>query len=226
MACPQGQAMTQAREEILGTIRKSLAAGDPRTPRRLEELKSRIQDSAPQVQPYFDDDLLTRFCQKHVAVHGTYERIRKDGIEAAVVRHLTGLGLDTQWHTGVGPLLDATRWSDQVFVYRKCADKDTKVALTEAFAAVAETGTLVMCSGPAAPTSQNYLPDNHVIIVDSRRIVRHMEDLWAMLRTTGTAAARAVNLITGPSKTGDIEQTIQYGAHGPRRLHVLIVEEA
>ncbi|HCX86667.1 MAG TPA: hypothetical protein DG761_01435, partial [Gammaproteobacteria bacterium] len=150
--------MTQAREEILGTIRKSLAAGDPRTPRRLEELKSRIQDSAPQVQPYFDDDLLTRFCQKHVAVHGTYERIRKDGIEAAVVRHLTGLGLDTQWHTGVGPLLDATRWSDQVFVYRKCADKDTKVALTEAFAAVAETGTLVMCSGPAAPTSQNYLP--------------------------------------------------------------------
>jgi L-lactate dehydrogenase complex protein LldG len=135
------------------------------------------------------------------------------------------LGLDAQWHLGSGPLLDETHWTDQVFVYRKGADKDTKVALSEAFAAVAETGTLVLCSGPAVPSSQNFLPDDHVIIVDGRRIVRHMEDVWTMLRDSGAASGRAINLITGPSKTGDIEQTIQYGAHGPRRLHVLIVEQ-
>jgi len=216
--------MTSARDEILGTLRKSLAAGDPRTLRRLEELRSRIQNSLPQVQPHFDDDLLTRFCQKHVAVHGTYDRISSDGIEAAVVRYLAGLGLDAQWHLGGGPLLDETRWTDQVFVYRKGADENTKVAVSEAFAAVAETGTLVLCSGPAVPSSQNFLPDDHVIVIDGRRIVRHMEDAWAMLRDSGATSGRAVNLITGPSKTGDIEQTIQYGAHGPRRLHVLIVE--
>jgi len=169
---------------------------------------------------------LSRFCQKHVAVHGTYDRISVEQIESAVVKHLAGMGLDAQWHLGSGPLLDATQWTDSVFVYRKAADKDTKVALSEAVAAVAETGTLVVCSGPTVPLSQNYLPDDHLIVVDSRRIVRHMEDAWTMLRATGAAAARAVNLITGPSKTGDIEQTIQYGAHGPRRLHVLIVEQA
>ena len=217
--------MTSARDEILGTLRKSLAAGDPRTPRRLEELRSRIQNSEPQVQPRFDDDLLMRFCQKHVAVHGTYDRIAREGIEAAMVSYLAGLGLDAQWHLGSGPLLDETRWTDQVFVYRKGADKETKVALSEAFAAVAETGTLVLCSGPAVPSSQNFLPDDHVIVVDGRRIVRHMEDAWTMLRDSGAGSGRAINLITGPSKTGDIEQTIQYGAHGPRRLHVLIVEQ-
>ncbi len=100
--------MTSARDEILGTLRKSLAAGDPRTLRRLEELRSRIQNSEPQVQPRFEDDLLTRFCQKHVTVHGTYDRISSTGIEAAMVRYLAGLGLDAQWHLGSGPLLDET----------------------------------------------------------------------------------------------------------------------
>jgi L-lactate dehydrogenase complex protein LldG len=222
----KSEIMNRARDQILGTIRKSLAAGEPRTLKRLEELKSRIQHSRPQVQPEFDDDLLSRFCQKHVAVHGTYDRISVEQIESAVVKHLAGMGLDAQWHLGSGPLLDATQWTDSVFVYRKGADKNTKVALSEAVAAVAETGTLVVCSGPTVPPSQNYLPDDHLIVVDSRRIVRHMEDAWAMLRESGVAKGRAINLITGPSKTGDIEQTIQYGAHGPRRLHLLIVEDA
>ena len=219
--------MNRARDQILGTIRKSLADGEPRTARRLEELRSRIQNSRPQVQPEFDDDdLLARFCQKHVAVHGTYDRISAKDIESAVVKHLASMGLDAQWHLGSGPLLDATPWTDKVFVYRKGADRDTKAALSEAVAAVAETGTLVVCSGPTVPPSQNYLPDDHLIVVDRRRIVRHMEDAWAMLRESGATRGRAINLITGPSKTGDIEQTIQYGAHGPRRLHLLIVEDA
>lgn len=218
--------MNRARDQILGTIRKSLADGEPRTAARLEELRFRIQNSRPQVQPEFDDDLLIRFCQKHVAVHGTYDRISVKDIESAVVEHLASMGLDAQWHLGSGPLLDATQWTDKVFVYRKGADRNTKVALSEAVAAVAETGTLVMCSGPTVPPSQNYLPDDHLVVVDRRRIVRHMEDAWSILRESGVARGRAINLITGPSKTGDIEQTIQYGAHGPRRLHSLIVEDA
>jgi L-lactate dehydrogenase complex protein LldG len=82
----------------------------------------------------------------------------------------------------------------------------------------------VLCSGPSAPTSHNFLPEDHIVVVDSTRIFRHQEDVWTLLRNREDAAARVVNLITGPSKTGDIEQTIQYGAHGPRRLHLLIVE--
>jgi L-lactate dehydrogenase complex protein LldG len=70
------------------------------------------------------------------------------------------------------------------------------------------------------------LPEDHIVVVDSTRIFRHQEDVWSLLRNREGAAVRVVNLITGPSKTGDIEQTIQYGAHGPRRLHLLIVEPA
>ena len=226
VAKSKSQIMNRARDQILSAIRKSLADGEPRTTARLEELRSRIQNSRPQVQPEFDDELLARFCQKHVAVHGTYERISAKDVESAVVKHLASMGLDAQWHLGSGPVLDATQWTEKVFVYRKGADRDTKAALSEAVAAVAETGTLVMCSGPTAPPSQNYLPDDHLVVVDRRRIVRHMEDAWTILRESGATRGRAINLITGPSKTGDIEQTIQYGAHGPRRLHLLIVEDA
>jgi L-lactate dehydrogenase complex protein LldG len=168
---------------------------------------------------------LTRFCEKHVAVHGTYELIKSVDIEAAVIRYLQGLEIDPQIHLGAGPCLDQVGWSEGVFTYKKSADKNTRVAVSEAFAAVAETGTLVMCSGSDLLPSHNFLPDDHIVIADCERIVRYQEDVWPLLRVDDHFPQRAVNLITGPSKTGDIEQTIQYGAHGPRRLHVLIVKD-
>jgi L-lactate dehydrogenase complex protein LldG len=82
-----------------------------------------------------------------------------------------------------------------------------------------------MCSGSDLLPSHNFLPDDHIVIADCERIVRYQEDVWSLLRVDDHFPQRAVNLITGPSKTGDIEQTIQYGAHGPRRLHVLIVKD-
>lgn len=214
-----------ARQEILRSIRQSLAAGEPRTRQRIDELRARLRTTSPKVQPQFDDDLLARFCQKHVNVHGTYERIRRSEIEVAVLRHLKGLEIDPQLHVGSGPILQTVKWSEHVFTYSKGADKNTRVALSEAFAAVAETGTLMMCSGPHSPPSHNFLPDDHIVLVHQERIVRCQEDVWPMVRQLQGFPPRAINFITGPSKTGDIEQTIQYGAHGPRRLHILIVEE-
>jgi len=55
-------------------------------------------------------------------------------------------------------------------------------------------------------------------------LVKHIEDVWARLRECCSDWPRTVNIITGPSRTADIEQTIQLGAHGPRRLHVLLVK--
>ena len=216
--------MSEARLEILNNIRKSLTAGEPKTSQRTSELRARLKYTAPQIQPGFTDDNLTRFCEKHVAVHGTYEFIKLVDIEAAVLQYLQGLDIDPQIHLGAGPCLDQVKWSEGVFTY-KSADKNTRVAVSEAFAAVAETGTLVMCSGSDLLPSHNFLPDDHIVIVDCDRIVRYQEDVWPLLRTGDHFPQRAINLITGPSKTGDIEQTIQYGAHGPRRLHVLIVKD-
>ena len=217
--------MSEARLEILNNIRKSLTAGEPKTSQRTSELRARLKYTAPQLQPGFTDDNLTRFCEKHVAVHGTYEFIKLVDIEAAVLQYLQGLDIDPQIHLGAGPCLDQVKWSEDVFTYKKSADKNTRVAVSEAFAAVAETGTLVMCSGSDLLPSHNFLPDDHIVIVACDRIVRYQVDVWPLLRTGDHFPQRAINLITGPSKTGDIEQTIQYGAHGPRRLHVLIVKD-
>ena len=91
-------------------------------------------------------------------------------------------------------------------------------------AGIAETGNLVLLSQEQRWTSHNFLPDDHIIVLDSNLIVRHQEDIWARLRVLPDGLPRVVNLITGPSKTADVEQTVQYGAHGPRRLHVVVVE--
>jgi L-lactate dehydrogenase complex protein LldG len=97
------------------------------------------------------------------------------------------------------------------------------VCLTQAFAGVAETGTLMLPSGPTRPTSNNLLPDNALVVVAAERIVASYEDAFDLLRAA-QKMPRNVMLVTGPSRSADIEQTLELGAHGPRRLHVLIID--
>ena len=108
------------------------------------------------------------------------------------------------------------------------AEPEDVTSLTAAFAGIAETGTLMLHSGPEGPTTLNFLPENHIVVLKASQVVGAYEDAWDRLRMArdGAAVPRTVNLITGPSRTGDIEQTIQLGAHGPRRLHILLVEDA
>jgi len=94
--------------------------------------------------------------------------------------------------------------------------------LTTAFAAIAETGTLMLLSGPHGPTTLNFLPSTHVVVLFESQVTGAYEDAWDLLRALPDMP-RTVNLITGPSRTGDIEQTIYLGAHGPLNLHVVLV---
>lgn len=107
------------------------------------------------------------------------------------------------------------------------ARPEDAVSVTGAFAGIAETGTLMLCSGPEGPTTLNFLPDTHVVVLRTSRVVGPYEDAWDRLRREvgETGLPRTVNLITGPSRTADIEQTIQIGAHGPRRLCILLVDD-
>ena len=98
------------------------------------------------------------------------------------------------------------------------------VGITGCFCAVAETGTLMMCSSPDTPAAVSLLPETHVAVVQASRIVAYMEDAWNLARKELGTLPRAVNFISGPSRTGDIEQTIVLGAHGPYRVHLVIVE--
>ncbi len=96
------------------------------------------------------------------------------------------------------------------------------VGVTGVFCAIAETGTLMLCSGADTPASASLLPETHIAIVPVRRIVAHMEDGWDLARAELGQLPRAVNFISGPSRTADIEQTIVLGAHGPYRVHIII----
>ena len=108
---------------------------------------------------------------------------------------------------------------------RKPADADL-VGITGCFCATAETGSLVLLSGPETPASGALLPQTHIAIVPASRIVAAHEDAFALMRAERGELPRAVNFVSGPSRTGDIEQTIVLGAHGPYRVHVIIVRGA
>ena len=105
------------------------------------------------------------------------------------------------------------------------SDGHDLVAVSHAFGAAAESGTLMLLSGPDNPTTLNFLPDTHVVVVNASDVAADYETLWGRLREVcgGGIMPRAVNLITGPSRSADIEQTLILGAHGPRRLHVIVV---
>ena len=119
--------------------------------------------------------------------------------------------------------LDGIPWPNTLGIRRGRSDGKDLVSVTGAFAGVAETGTLVLASGPEAPTTLNFLPDDHIVVLREHRLVRYLEDAWALLRKELGGMPRTVNCITGPSKTADVEQVIQEGAHGPRRLLVVLV---
>ncbi len=98
------------------------------------------------------------------------------------------------------------------------------VGISRAFCGVAETGSLVFASGPMDSPTVNILPTTHIALLQSSRIVVSMEDAFDLMRRELGELPRAVNFISGPSRTADIEQTIVLGAHGPRALHVIVVE--
>ncbi|MBO6518801.1 MAG: lactate utilization protein [Rhodospirillales bacterium] len=104
---------------------------------------------------------------------------------------------------------------------------DDGVSVSVAYGGVAETGTLVMSSGPQSPTSLNFLPLDHIVVLQAADIAGDYETVWERIRNKAGPGKlpRTVNWITGPSRTADIEQTLLLGAHGPQRLHILIVDQ-
>ena len=98
------------------------------------------------------------------------------------------------------------------------------VSVTFAWMGIEETGSLVVMSSPTCPTGMNFLPEHHIVVLDSNRIVERMEDVWQSLRNSSQEIPRTINLITGPSRTADIEYKIQLGAHGPKYLHVILIQ--
>jgi L-lactate dehydrogenase complex protein LldG len=140
---------------------------------------------------------------------------------------LSGHDLPLALRMGSDPVLGALPWNTAPALRRLAgrADPKDRAALSRAVVAAAETGTLFLVSGPDNPTTLAFLPEVHFILVHTGDLVGSYEEAFDRLRAFYGEGRlpRTVNLISGPSRTADIEQTIVRGAHGPRRLHVVIL---
>jgi len=216
--------VTTARDAILASIRQTLG-GKEGTDTLANKVQQQLQQHVRGPQPDWSEDDVSRFISKLESVAGTLHRVTGEAdVMAAIQTYLQQQALPLQLVLAKSPLLDKLDWPAEFTVEQRRAIGTDTTVLTEAFAGVAETGSLVLLSGMNSPTSLNFLPDNYLCVLRRDHIVRHIEDVWERIRLQPGHMPRAVNFITGPSRTADVEQTIQLGAHGPRRLHVILVE--
>ncbi len=106
------------------------------------------------------------------------------------------------------------------------ASFDVDAGITDVHGALAESGTLVCATGAQHGRGPSLIPQIHVAILYARDIVPDMLDLWPRYR--GIAPGElpsSISLITGPSKTADIEGQLIKGVHGPGRVEIMLVEE-
>ncbi len=227
--------MSGSREAVLGKIKQSLST-DASDQERRKAVQARISDHARNLTPKRTADLdqarlIDLLETKMKAVDCTVQRLASmDEIPAAVADYLKGQNLPATIRQAPHSSLANLPWSKNapmIEVSQGRSYGDDLNSLTACHAAVAETGTLMLESGAEGPTTLNFLPDNHIVVVRESQVTGTYEDGWDRLREKrgGTDMPRALNMITGPSRTGDIEQTIFLGAHGPRSLHVLIVKD-
>lgn len=225
---------SKAKQEIFERIRTAQRREAPGAADEAEARDYLAQHPAgPRPASYAD-----RFAQFRAMAErmsSTVERVDRlaDG-PAAIARYLDAQGLAPEaiaW-----PALRELPWAATgLKVEFRTPRRDESqgsdlVGVTGAFCAIAETGTLVLLSGADTPASMHLLPETHIALLRADRIVDTMEDAFDLLRREGGGAdrmmPRAINMISGPSRTGDIEQTIVLGAHGPYRVHIIMATSA
>jgi L-lactate dehydrogenase complex protein LldG len=224
--------MSDARRQILGTIRKSLRR-DTASPQTQAEIEARLADpprgpvpARGQLAPRARLELFVAMAKEAAC---TVVRVADVAtVPAAVADYLARENLPAKLRVAPDPAVADLPWSTRPLLEISTgrSDGSDEVSLTPALAAIAETGTLMLTSGAARPTTLNFLPETHIVMLRADQVVGGLEEAWAKLREHYGRGVmpRTVNLVTGPSRSADIEQTLQMGAHGPRRLHIILVD--
>jgi L-lactate dehydrogenase complex protein LldG len=222
-----------ARDQILGQIGRSLGRA-PLAESAKAEAAARIHAHRRNLVPARAQkpaaeriDLFVHWAQFHMV---SVDRVPGAGaVPNAVANYLTQHNLGSEIRMATHPDLERLPWDLRplLTIRRGPAEMSDQVSVTSAFAGIAETGTLVLHSGPQTPTTLNLVPETHIVVLRTGQVVGTYEDMWDRLRARfGTGVMpRTVNFITGPSRTADIEQKMILGAHGPRRLHIVLVDD-
>ncbi|MDP6342015.1 MAG: lactate utilization protein [Alphaproteobacteria bacterium] len=224
------------REAIFAAIRQSLGrpAHSAEARRELDDhIGKHRANLIPQRGKGDGKELVDRFRAMAEAAACTVRTVAAEAeVPGAVADYLRENNLSTRITLAPDSWLSGLDWASQPMLETRGgpARNEDEVAVTPAFAAVAETGTLVALSGPDHPTTLNFMPASHVVALRASQVVGAYEEVWQQLRKAtkkgrGFAMPRAVNMITGPSRTADIALTIQLGAHGPRDLHIVLIDD-
>lgn len=221
-----------AREAVLGRVRHALLPRDPRereqavatVTQRLETHPANLVPARGQLDR---NGRVTLFAEMAAGVMADLRRLeRMDEVPGAVAGYLRERNLPQKLVLAPEPFLDAAGWDSQPLlrVRRGTAVDEDQVGVTLAVAGVAETGTLMLASSPERPTLLAYLPETSIVVMPADWIEGAYEQAWESVRAMPGGVPRSVNFVTGPSRTADIAQKLELGAHGPKRLLILIVE--
>jgi len=226
-----------SKDAILGAIRRGLRRG-PLPADQAAMLEGRMATHPRHLIPARSrlprPEQVALFVKNVEKEFGTVDRIQEPSeVPGMVAEYLAAQNMPSRIVMAPHPELEAIDWSSRPMLAREArrAQEGDMVSLQHAWAAVAETGTLFFPSDRTRPTTLNLLPETEIVLLRASRIVGAYEEAWDLLRAerqdpmTGGFMPRNLMLVTGPSRSADIEQTLELGAHGPRRLHVLLLED-
>jgi len=220
-----------SREAMLENIRRSLKRQRPADQPALEaRLASPPEGPIPargQIPHPARIELFLEMARRAAATVARLDNL--DDVPGAVADYLAGENLPARVKLAPDRRLQGLPWGSRplIEVSSGRSHGDDAVSLCHAEAGIAETGTLMLASGPESPTTLNFLPDTEIVLLPADAVVGGMEEAWRILRGRfpSQSLPRTVNLVTGPSRSADIGLKLQLGAHGPRRLHILLVGE-
>lgn len=219
--------MSQAKTNILSRLRKDNTKNTFKTERFKQALTPPLTNKP--------DLLVSKLKENHAEVHRINKAKWKEKfieiLEQERVTHcLLGQNLDYQNELATTLLktlskLKITRFNQQYDTIKESLFHSIDISLTLAQAAIAETGTLVLIPDENEPRTMSLIPPIHVVLLYEEQIVDTMSSFinaepWRDLNRMPTN----ILFVSSPSKTADIQQTLAYGAHGPKKLIVLVVD--
>lgn len=218
-----------SREAILGNIRRALKRPQPADAAVLEaRLAAPPEGPIPARGQIPRSERIALFLEMAGRAAASVGRVASpEDVPDAVAQFLAEQNLPARVRLAPDPRLQGLPWSKRPLLEISAgrSEGNDAVSLCRAEAGIAETGTLMLASGPESPTTLNFLPDTEIVLMPADAVVGGMEEAWRILRQRfpGQSLPRTVNLVTGPSRSADIGLKIQLGAHGPRRLHIILV---